>query len=68
MIGPRGPMPGTAQHGAGCPCDRCNREKPVLRVVRCTTPDCEAVAEREVFEGEATDPCGFCGSRDVEAA
>ena len=42
------------------------REEAMHRTVRCA--NCEAVGEREVFEGEATEPCGFCGSRDVEAA
>ena len=46
--------------------DRHREEHPVTRVVRCV--DCEAIGEREVFEGEAAEPCGFCGSRDVEAA
>lgn len=64
MIGPRGPMPGTAQHGSGCPCDRCSREAPVHRAVRCA--NCEAISEREVFEGEAVRPCGFCGATEVE--
>lgn len=41
-------------------------EHTIIRVVRCKNPDCEAVGEREVFEGEALDGCIFCDSTEVE--
>lgn len=39
-------------------------ETPIRCIVRCA--ECEAVGEREVFEGEALSDCVFCGSREVE--
>lgn len=41
-------------------------ERTMERTVRCANPDCEAVGEREVFEGEALDGCISCDSTEVE--
>lgn len=57
-------VPQTSDHTGTCPCDRCNREEPAREFVRCA--ECEAVGEREVFEGEALTPCVFCESVEVE--